>query len=75
MLLVYGAVLFCMQNPPFCVENSTHPQLIQKHDHALFVILDEWIHSIHIGLLVHKKENHITLLFIYNVRKNENTQV
>lgn len=45
---------------PCCFKNgyrAVYPQLIQKHDHPLFVVLDERIHPLHVGLLQHK---HIT---------------
>ena len=33
-------------------ECSTHSQLIQKHDHPMFVVFDERVHTLHIGLLL-----------------------
>lgn len=29
----------------------THSQLIQKHDHPVFVVFDEGVHALHVGLL------------------------
>jgi len=34
----------------------TNPKLVQKHDHSVFVALDEWIHSFHVWLLRWKKK-------------------
>lgn len=31
--------------------SAAHPQLIQKHDHPLFVVFDEGVHALHVGLL------------------------
>lgn len=31
--------------------SATDPQLIQKHDHPVFVVFDEGVHALHVGLL------------------------
>lgn len=39
--------------------SAAHPQLIQKHDHPLFVVFDEGVHALHVGLLRgHKATSH-----------------
>ncbi len=69
---------------PCCFKNgyrAVYPQLIQKHDHPLFVVLDERIHSLHVWLLQHKHNIiiHRTLWRLFSVthfltqRENPNT--
>lgn len=39
--------------------SAAHPQLIQKHDHPLFVVFDEGVDALHVGLLCgHKTTSH-----------------
>lgn len=47
-------------NQPF-----THPQFIKKHDHPVFVVFDEGVHTLHIGLLFEER-------FITYTRTNTN---
>lgn len=35
----------------------THPQLIQKHDHPMFVVFDERVHTLHVGFLLMRRDN------------------
>lgn len=37
--------------------NMTHPQLVQKHDHPVFVVFDERVYTLHVGFLFMGRDN------------------